>query len=167
MVGKMISAGTSVPDFELPGIESGDRDRYRLSEYTDEGATLLAFYPCDFSPVCTRELCAIRDVEWFTFEQSVQVLAISQDSLYAHQEFAEQHDITFPLLSDTDGDVTEQFDIRYDSWEGQAGLGKRAFFVVDDEQTVRYAWSADDAYEKPDLDEVLDAIAQLGDSSTA
>ncbi|WP_276298829.1 redoxin domain-containing protein [Halorussus lipolyticus] len=162
----MLSVGTDVPDFELPGIQSEDRDEYRLSEYTDDGAVLLAFYPCDFSPVCTRELCAIRNVEWFEFE-NVQVLGISQDSLYAHREFAGQHDITFPLLSDTDGDVTERFDVRYDSWEGQAGLGKRAFFVVDETQTVRYAWSADDAYEKPDLEEVLDAISRLSEPLAA
>jgi peroxiredoxin len=163
----MISTGTRAPDFELPGVRDGDRDRYRLSDYTDAGGVLLAFYPCDFSPVCTRELCAIQDVEWFRFEDEVEVFGISQDSLYAHQEFVDQQEITFPLLSDTDGDVTESYDVRYASWEGQSGIGKRAFFVVDADRTVRYAWSTDDAYQDPDLDDVLAALEELREPSAA
>jgi len=70
----MLSTGTRAPDFELPGVV-GERVRYRLSERTADGKVLLAFYPCDFSPVCTRELCAIRDVEWFDFEEDFKCSA--------------------------------------------------------------------------------------------
>jgi peroxiredoxin len=162
----MISTGTQAPDFELSGIHEDGRDQYRLSDFTDEGTVLIAFYPCDFSPMCTRELCAIQDIEWFSFDESVQAFGVSQDSLYAHREFVDQHDITFPLLSDTDGNVTESYDVRYDSWEGQAGIGKRALFVVDDTRTVRYAWSDDDAYQDPNLQSVLDAVLKLHESAS-
>lgn len=163
----MLSTGTRAPDFELPGVVGDERDRYRLSDCVDDRKVLLAFYPCDFSPVCTRELCAIRDVEWFDFEENLQVFGVSQDSLYAHGEFVGQHDITFPLLADTRGDVTEEYDVRYDSWEGQAGIGKRAFFLVDESRTVRYAWATDDAYHDPDLQALLDALAEVRNLSAA
>ena len=155
----MVLEGDTAPDFELPGVAAGAKSRYRLSEATGRGKyVLLIFYPADFSPVCTAEMCAIRDSEFFTFETDVEVWGVSGDSVYSHRAFGDQHDLTFPLLSDTERVVAEEYDNRYDEWEGQRLMTKRAVFLVDPNRKVRYFWQSDDAYAEPDLWPIKEAI---------
>jgi len=101
----MLQVGDGAPGFELPGTDGSDIETYRLSDYARDGAVVLAFYPFDFSPVCTREPCEFRDPEWFTVEPGVDVFGISTDSAYAHRAFVERHDLTFRLPSDANGTV--------------------------------------------------------------
>lgn len=163
----MITDGDSAPAFTLPGIDDDTFDTFSLTDATDRGrAVLLLFYPFDFSPVCTNELCAIRDAEWFQFTPQLDVWAVSGDSAYAHQAFAEEYGLNFPLLSDSHGSVAAAYDVRYDEWEDHENVPKRAVFLIDSARTVRYAWSTDNALEKPDffpVKEALDRLAQERD----
>jgi peroxiredoxin len=134
---------------------------YNLEGAIANGGALLAFYPCDFSPVCRGRLCKLRDVEWFAFRDGFSVLGISKDSLYAHEEFIRRHEIPFPLLSDTDGSVTEAYGLEHDHWEAQPGLPRRAFVVVDEEGVDRYRAVAEDANDVPDLDPLHDAVERV------
>lgn len=147
--------------FELPGTEGDNIRKHRLSEYTGEGAVVLVFYPFDFSPVCTDVLCRFRDAEFLTFTDNVDVLGISLDSCYAHQEFIDQYNIPFPLLSDSTGNVTEQFDLAYDEWEHHKGVPKRALVTIDDSQTIRYKWQTEDAYNSSNYDELHETVLSL------
>lgn len=64
----MLQVGETAPDFELRGTQDGDRQRYRLSEFTDDGNwVLLTFYTFDFNPICTEGMCSLRDAEFFEF----------------------------------------------------------------------------------------------------
>ena len=63
----MIEAGEPAPDFTLPGIENGERRDFTLSEYHGNNV-VLAFYPGDNTPGCTRQLCSYRD-DWSEFER--------------------------------------------------------------------------------------------------
>jgi peroxiredoxin len=158
----MISEGTKAPEFELPGFVDGEKKTMDLTNtIADDRAILLLFYPFDFSPVCTTELCAIRDAEWFEFTSDLDVWAVSGDSTYAHQEFADKHNLTFPLLSDYHGATAADFGIRYNSWEGHSCVPKRAVFLIDPHRTVRYAWAAEEAYTKPDFAPVKAALDEL------
>lgn len=158
----MVTIGDSAPGFELPGFEGEEQETFNLSEATDQGnAILLVFYPFDFSPVCTNELCAIRDAEWFQLTPDLEVWAISTDSVYAHRAFSEEYDLNFPLLSDSHGSVAESFDICYDEWEGHEAVPKRAVVLIDSDQQIRYVWHTDDALEKPDFSPVKEAINEM------
>ena len=89
--------GEQVPDFTL-------RDQHgqhvTLSSFRGRKAVVVMFYPFAFSSVCTGELCAVRD-DLTTFESDVvQLLAVSCDPMFALRAFADQDDLTFPLLSD-------------------------------------------------------------------
>jgi len=148
-------------DFELPGTEGDEIRKYRLSEHTEEGAVVLVFYPFDFSPVCTDVLCRFRDAEFLTFTEDTDVFGISTDSCYAHQEFINQYDIPFPLLSDTTGDVCEQFGLSYDEWECHEGVSKRALVTIDETQTIRYRWETENAYESPNYEELHGTVRSL------
>lgn len=160
----MVSAGDRAPQFTLPGTNGDGVDTYSLSDaMAEDRATLLVFYPFDFSPVCTNELCAIRDAEWFQFTPAVSVWAISGDSVYAHRAFAEEYNLDFPLLSDSAAAVAEAYDVRYEEWENHEDVPQRAVILVDREGTVRYAWDTDDAFEKPDFFPVKEAADELTD----
>ncbi|MFB6170495.1 MAG: redoxin domain-containing protein [Haloarculaceae archaeon] len=163
----MLSEDEPAPSFSLPGTDGGEFEEYALAEYTEEGVAVLAFYPFDFSPVCTDELCGFRDAEWLTLSPAVDVLGISTDACYAHRAFIDQYGLSFPLLSDTTGEVADRYGVAYEEWELHRGVSKRSVFVVDDEMTVRYAWSTDDAYDTPDLYELHEAIRDVHDPAGA
>lgn len=145
-------------DFSLPGTDGDEISKYRLSDYTDDGAVVLVFSPFDFSPVCTEELCGFRDAERLSFTENVDVFGISWNSCYAHKRFIKQHDLSFPLLSDTEGEVTREFDLAYDEREHHAGVPKRALVTLDESHDVRYRRQTEDAYNSPDMDQLEQTV---------
>lgn len=164
----MIAENETAPDFELPGVCRDEKTEYSLSGALSQGrALLLLFYPFDFSPVCTSQLCAMRDAEWFEFTPGIDVWGISGDSTYAHEAFIESYGLNFPLLSDYQSTAARKFDVCYDEWEGHEAVPKRAVAVVAPDRTVQYAWATDQAYEKPDYEPVkaaIDELSELDDS---
>lgn len=159
----MIAEGDTAPSFTLPGTRGNDVEKYRLSDFIDSGAVVLVFYPFDFSPVCTDELCMFRDAEWLTFTEGVDVVGISLDSCYAHRRFIHEHNLPFPLLSDTTGQVTREYGLSYDEWEHHVGVPKRALVTIDDSQSVRYVWATEDAYQNPSFDELRGTVTSLAE----
>jgi peroxiredoxin len=89
------------------------------------------------------------------------VLAIAVTATFSQQAFAASLGVDFPLLSDWDRAVCAAYGVQYDVWKGHRGLAKRAVFVVDREQIVRYRWVTDDALVLPDLDEVVELVEAL------
>lgn len=161
----MVTTQETVPDFELPGTEGGDIVEYQLSDYTDEGAVVLIFYPFDFSPVCTEVLCSFRDAEFLTFTDDIDVFGVSLDSCYAHKRFIEEYDLPFPLLSDSMGRLTEQLGLDYDEWEHHEGVSKRAIVTIDDSHTVRYKWHTEDAYQSPGINQLRQAVRAVEENA--
>lgn len=154
----MIRVGQEAPEFELPGAAAGRIETRALSEYTDRGWTVvLVFYPFDFHPACTDQWCSIRDADWLTLLDDVVVLGVGADAAYAHREFATEHNIQFPLLSDTDGQVSRAYGVMSGEFEGHQNVPGRATFVVDPDRVVQFAWSASGPEDQPDLDAVRKA----------
>jgi peroxiredoxin len=90
---------------------------------------------------------------------------VSVESNRAHTAFAEQMGLPFPLLSDLNREVVRQYGVMYTQAnphrEGFYGISKRAVYVLDNDGLVRYAWITDDALVEPNVDEVLNAVAEL------
>ena len=79
----------------------------------------------------------------------------------AHKAFAEQLYLQFPLLSDFNREVVQQFGIAYtpdEPYSGFHGMSRRSVFVIDRDATVRYAWVSDDPGVAPDIEKVLDSL---------
>lgn len=157
----VISEGETAPDFEIVGTDGEEFREYRLSDHTTAGAVVLVFYPFDFSPVCTKELCEIRDAGWLMSTEDVDVFGISRDSCYAHNRFMDEHNLSFPLLSDTTGTISDAYGVAYDEWEFHEGVPKRALITIDDADTVRYTWFTESAYESPTLEELHESVTTL------
>lgn len=161
----MLEPGTSAPTFRLPGVDEGTIGEFGLDEEPAE-VVVLAFYPMDFSPACTDELCSLRDVELFSLEEDVRLLGISVDSVYSHRAFADEEGLGFPLLSDRLGDVAERYGVLHEELEGHPRIPRRAMFVIDPHGTIQYAWAAASPTELPDLEAVTDAVTAIQDDRT-
>lgn len=148
----MLQVGQTAPAFELPGVTGGRIDAHTLGEYADAGwAVVLVFYPFDFHPSCTTQLCLLRDAEGLSLVENTVVLGVSTDSVYSHRAFAEQHRIDFPLLSDSDARVAEAYGVLVQEIEGHRAVPRSALFVVDPDRTVQYAWQSESPDDTPDL----------------
>ena len=150
----MVSVGDAAPGFELPGVVDGEIETYHLGDALADGPAVLAFYVFDFHPACTREWCSLRDADWLTLLEDVTVLGLGTDRAFSHRQFADDLGLTAPLLSDSDGSVSERYGVLYDERNGHRRVSKRAVFVVSPDGVVRYRWVADDPQEQPNLDAV-------------
>lgn len=163
----MIDVGSDAPRFQLPGADDGDVGEFALDDYAGDSIVVLAFYPADFSPTCTDELCALRDLDLFAMQRDVVLLGISPDSAYSHRAFAAEYDIGYPLLSDSVGNVAERYGVLRDQFQGHERVPQRSVFVLDANLTVEYAWAGESQVDLPDLEAVRDAVEAVQDDGTA
>lgn len=122
------SVGSPAPDFELPG--TGGRT-YRLADYRG-GKLVLAFYPGDFTPTCTRQFCSYRDEGERLDRLGAEVLGISPQSVDSHERFMREKSLNVPLLADEDRRVARAYGV------AAGPLVRRAVFIVDEEGIVRH-----------------------------
>jgi thioredoxin-dependent peroxiredoxin len=132
--------GTPAPDFTLPAVEvvGGEARRGERTLSAQRGRpVVLAFYPGDDTPVCTRQLCAYTtELTEFTDLDAV-VWGISAQDLASHEAFARKHSLGFPLLSDIDRAVTSAYGVSL------LGVGtRRSVFVIDAAGVLRWKFVA-------------------------
>ncbi|MBV6417487.1 MAG: putative peroxiredoxin bcp [Steroidobacteraceae bacterium] len=132
----MLSPGERAPEFALPDHEGRDTS---LTSLLRRGALILYFYPADFTPGCTREACAIRDLHADIQKVGLTVVGVSPQDADSHRRFREQHRLPFTLLSDADKSVIRMYDV-----DGPLGFGvRRATFLIDQARYIRDAVRAD------------------------
>jgi thioredoxin-dependent peroxiredoxin len=123
-----VDVGDPAPDFELPG--TGGRT-YRLADYRGR-RLVLAFYPGDFTAVCTKQFCSYRDEGDRLDAVGADVLGISPQSVDSHERFVKEKSLNVPLLADEDKAVARAYGV-------VAGpMVRRAIFVIDEEGTIRH-----------------------------
>jgi len=159
----MIAIGTEAPDFELPSSELTPEGRpgkkIKLSDYRGKKNVVLAFYPLDFSPVCSTEHgCLKEDISQLE-GANAQVLGISVDSAWTHQAFAKSMGISYPLLADfhPKGAIAE----KYGLYEADKGITSRATVIVD--KNGKVAWTENHGLGNARDDaKIIDALKKLG-----
>ncbi|HEX8000008.1 MAG TPA: peroxiredoxin [Pyrinomonadaceae bacterium] len=138
------------PDFTL---KDGEGRAWRLSEHRGEVVVLL-FYPGDETPVCTRQLCSVRD-RWADYiATGAQVIGISTDTVESHRKFAENRQLPLKLLADDEGAVTRLFKVR--SWI--PGRSARAVIVIDAHGVIRHRKVEPLSLFRPKDDQIIAAI---------
>jgi peroxiredoxin Q/BCP len=140
--------GCTAPDFEL---KDGDGHSWRLSDYLGK-VIALVFYPRDGTPVCTKQMCSIRD-RWTDYQATgAEVVAISVASVESHKQFSDQHGLPQRLLADERGEVTRLYNVR-----SLFGGSQRALIVIDPKGVIRHRRSVIPFF-RPGDDEVIEAI---------
>jgi peroxiredoxin Q/BCP len=141
---------TPAPDFSLP---DGQGQQWRLSDRRGKVVVLL-FYPGDETPVCTRQMCSVRD-RWEDYVATgAEVVGISSDSVESHRKFAEHHNLPLRLLSDDDGAVSTLYGAR----SLIPGKVARSVFVIDAVGVIRYSDIRPLGIFRPKDDATLQAI---------
>lgn len=151
-----LTVGQAAPDFALP--DAAGRT-VRLSDFRGR-PVVLAFYPLDWSPGCSRQL-DLYEHELDEFRRrGVELVGVSVDSLYSHGAWAAVRGISFPLLADFNpkGEVAR----RYQVWREPDGFSERALYVVDGEGVIRYAHVSPKLQHVPDIYELFDVLDGLG-----
>ena len=100
--------GDAVPDFER---RDQDGRLWRLSGLRGRWVVLF-FYPRDFSPVCTKQACTLRDAWPQLLANGVAVLGVSGDDDASHRAFVDRHRLPYPLISDPDGSLARLLGVR-------------------------------------------------------
>lgn len=147
-----IKEGTPAPDFALP---DGQGQTWRLSDQRGRVVVLL-FYPGDETPICTKQMCSVRD-RWEDYVATgAEVVGISTDSVESHQKFAAHHHLPLRLLSDTDRKVADL----YGAQSLIPGKVARSVFVIDAQGVVRYRDVRSLGLFKPKDDDTIKAIRE-------
>lgn len=146
--------GAPAPDFTL---KDGNNDEWCLAANRGKVVVLL-FYPGDETPICTRQMCSVRD-RWEDYSKTgAEVVGISSDSVESHQKFAEHHELPLRLLSDPSAEVANLYGAR----SLIPGKVARSVFVIDANGVVRYRDVRPLGLFRPKDDEVLKAINDAG-----
>jgi peroxiredoxin len=150
----MLAPGAPAPDFEL---HSTPDQKLKLSDLRGK-KIILAFYPADWSPVCSDEMALYNEMHKNFSKHNAQVVGISVDSKWCHLAFANDRKLHFPLLADFEpkGEVARLYEV-YDDKEGET---MRALYVVDEQGIVRWNYLSPVGI-NPGADGILGALEEM------
>ena len=150
-----LQAGTKAPDFELPSRP--DRT-VSLAEFRGQ-PVILAFYPEDWSPVCSDQMALYQEVLPEFQKFNAELLGISVDGVWSHLAFAKDRNLHFPLLADFEpkGKVARVYHV----YRAKDGTSERALYVIDADGIVRWSYVSPVGV-NPGADGILRALENLG-----
>jgi peroxiredoxin len=154
----MVSTGDTAPTFDAT-VANGDVEGFSLGDALGDGPVVLATFPGAFTPPCSNEMVALEE-HIDAFEAAgATVLGLSADSAFSLNAFRDEHDLSFDLVSDMDGDAIDAYGLEIDIGDlGLFGVANRAVFVIDDGGEVTYTWTTDDPTNEPDYEELVEAV---------
>ena len=142
------------PAFTLPAWTPEGRTELTLSQQA--APVVLAFYPGDDTPVCTRQLCSYQDDLDALTGLGAVLWGISSQDLDSHERFAAKRGLTFPLLADQDKAVHALYGAK-----GLMVLPKRAVVVVDAAGVVRFHHASQVGLTYQDTDTIARVLKEL------
>ena len=147
--------GKEAPDFELSATPD---QKVMLSEFRGQ-PVILAFYPEDWSPVCSDQLALYQAVLPEFRKFNAELIGISVDSVWSHLAFAKDRNLHFPLLSDFEpkGEVARIYQV----YRAKEGTTERALFVIDADGIIRWSYVSPVGV-NPGADGILRALESLG-----
>jgi peroxiredoxin Q/BCP len=134
-----LKIGDSAPNFTLPTDNEGT---VSLSDFKGK-AVVLYFYPKDDTPGCTTESCGFRDHKKDFESLNAQIIGVSKDSVKKHDKFKAKYDLNFPLVSDENGTLCEDYGV----WKEKSMYGKtymgivRSTFLIDADGKIAQIWN--------------------------
>ena len=144
----MLEIGTKAPEFTLPD-QNGDMRS--LKDFRGK-KVVLYFYPKDMTAGCSKQACGFAELYPHFMEKGAVVLGVSKDSVASHKKFEEKFGLPFTLLSDTEKEVIQAYDV----WKEKKNYGKvsmgvvRSTYLIDEEGIIIKAFGNVKAAENPE-----------------
>ena len=143
------------PNFELLNEAN---QKITLSSLISKSPLMIVFYPGDFTPVCTKQLCEYRDsFEDFT-KLGIQIIGVSKNTPEEHKSFKEKYNFQFHLLSDPSNKIAKAFNCG-SKW--MFGAVSRAIVIVDQNQDILYRYVENLPITRRKVDEIQETILSL------
>jgi len=154
----ILQKGTVAPDFKLNATPD---QKLSLEELRGKNV-ILAFYPADWSPVCSDQMGLYNEMRSFFHKFNAEVIGISVDSKWCHLAFEDNRKIKFPLLSDFEpkGEVSKL----YGAYNETEGTSKRALFVIDEQGIIQWSYLSPEGI-NPGADGIVEALEAIAGKS--
>src|SRR2546423_3555830 len=154
-----LPAGTKAPDFELPSTPD---QKVSLSEFRGQ-PVILAFYPEDWSPVCSDQMALYQEVLPEFQKHNAELIGISVDGIWSHLAFAKDRNLHFPLLADFEpkGEVARTYQV----YRATEGTSERALYVIGGDGIVRWSYVSPVGV-NPGADGILRALEGLEEAGS-
>jgi peroxiredoxin len=151
---EILAKGITAPDFTLRVTPD---QTISLNELRGK-PVILAFYPADWSPVCSDELTLFNEILAEFRKYNADLLGISVDGCWCHNAFAKNNKLHFPLLSDFEpkGAVSKA----YHAYNEKKGTSERALYVIDKNGVIAWSYLSPDG-ENPGAEGILEALEKL------
>jgi peroxiredoxin len=156
-----ISVGSKAPDFTLKSKQASGLVDVKLSDNFGKKNTVLIFFPLAFTSVCTKELCDITTGINAYAQLNADIIAVSVDSPFAQEAWAQKEKISFLIASDLNKEVIKKYDVVFPMLAGVGDTAARAAFVIDKNGVVQYSEQTPTPKDLPNFDAVKAALAKL------
>jgi peroxiredoxin len=155
-----LEAGAQAPDFELRATPD---QSVRLADFRGRNL-VIAFYPADWSPVCTDQMALYNEVLPEFKELGAELVGISIDHAWCHIAFAQHRNLHFPLLADfhPKGEAARRFGV----YDESTGMSERALFVLDGDGMIGWSYVSPVGV-NPGADGILSALESMATARAA
>lgn len=145
----ILEVGQPAPQFSLESYPAG---KVSLKDFEGKQNVILAFYPKDDTPGCTKEMCTFSDRRQEFADANTVILGVSTDDTTSHAQFANKYGLLNKLLADTNREVG----LAYGAVRGDRIIADRILFVIDKKGLIRLIHPG-----QPDFDELLETVKAL------
>jgi glutaredoxin-dependent peroxiredoxin len=156
-----IPVGTKAPDFTLKSKQASGLVDVKLSDNFGKKNTVVVFFPLAFTSVCTQEMCDITSGVNAYASLNAQVIAISVDSPFAQEAWAQKEKIAITLASDLNKQTIKSYDVVFPMLAGVGDTAARAAFVIDKQGVVQYSEQTPTPKDLPNFNKVKEVLAKL------
>jgi peroxiredoxin len=155
-----LDPGAPAPEFDL---KTTPDQSVRLADFRGRGL-IIAFYPADWSPVCTDQMALYNEVLPEFRRLGAELVGVSVDGAWCHRAFAEHRNLHFPLLADFEpkGEMAR----RYGVYDRAGGVSERALFVLDGDGVIRWSYVSPIGV-NPGADGILTALESMDERAAA
>src|SRR5262249_9755720 len=156
-----IPVGSKAPDFTLKSKQSSGLVDVKLSNNFGKKNTVLLFFPAAFTGVCTTEMCDISNSISNYSALNADVIAVSVDTPFAPEAWAQKEKINLTIASDLNKEVTKKYDVLFPMLAGVGDTAARAAFVIDKAGVVQYSEQTPTPKDLPNFEKVKAALGKL------
>jgi peroxiredoxin len=156
-----IPVGSKAPDFTLKSKQASGLVDVKLSSNFGQKNTVLLFFPAAFTSVCTQEMCDLTAGLNDYSSLNAAVIAISVDSPFAQDAWAQKEKIGLTLASDLNKEVIKKYDVVFPMLAGAGDTAARAAFVIDKNGVVQYSERTPTPKDLPNFAKVKETLTSL------